>query len=199
MDWSFFWKLFIAIFWNTGNIIQVTLAYLGIVSSLWWFFPQLEGKMKPRLKKLRKLAPYLSVILLFSSIILASYHLYENKRPNFATPDQLLAATYSGMQIRIADLTRENTFIKGKVFENCDLYGPAVVYFDSSNVVDISIDLSDAPIDSILISTSNVGLSGVVGFRNCVLKNVLLIHIGIIGTPDAIQALKAKTTVVPAK
>jgi len=199
MDWQFFLKFFTGVFTFSGNIAQSILTYVGILSYVYLFFPKFEGKMKGKLSTIRHHKLNILLCFLLASAILTSYNLYENKKPNFATPDQLLTSTYSGMQIRVADLTRENLFIRGKVFENCDLYGPAVVYFDSSNVVDISIDLSDAPIDDILISTSNVGLSGVVGFQNCVLKNVRLIHIGIIGTPDFIQALKAKTTIVPAK
>jgi hypothetical protein len=101
------------------------------------------------------------------------------------------------MQIRIADLARENMFIQGKVFENCDLYGPMVVNFDQSSIADLEVDISDAPLDDILISTTNTGLSGVVAFRQCVLKNVRLVHVGIIGTPDFIQELRAKTKIIP--
>jgi len=49
------------------------------------------------------------------------------RRTMLATPDQLLDSHLRNLQIRIADLVREDFVIRGRVIEDCYLYGPAMI------------------------------------------------------------------------
>ena len=65
---------------------------------------------------------------LMMSVVLVSHSLYKNKRPNFATPDELTQMGLRDRDIRLSDLTREDFRIRNKAFYNCHIYGPAIIY-----------------------------------------------------------------------
>jgi hypothetical protein len=72
MDWQFIKDLFWGVFWSPNSIAT----WIGVVSSVFFFFPVWEGKMKDTIK------PYRITILLgfiLISVMLTSYSLYENK------------------------------------------------------------------------------------------------------------------------
>jgi hypothetical protein len=57
------------------------------------------------------------------------------KKQWFFPPYELESSFIKDRTIRIGDLTRGSNIIEGKEFENCSIYGPALVYFDAGCVV----------------------------------------------------------------
>jgi len=151
--------------------------------------------MKNRLAGMRKHAWTILVCFILVSVIITSYQLYENKTSNFATPEALMPSYLHDMNIRIADLTNEEMYIRNKTFDHCDLWGPAMIVFSDStiatNVGIIIVKPEDK--DAIFVETTNRSVAGAVVFDNCVIRDCKLHRIGFIGDHDRITTLKAVT------
>jgi hypothetical protein len=138
-----------------------------------------------------KFAFPVSIILFF----VVSIWMYKNKGKRdithgqiFAMPDALVAPTLQNMNIRISDLTREEFTIRNKVFDNCHIYGPAIIALTNSTITK-SIFEEVVP-SGALIETSNKIISGAILLENCIVRNCTLHKIGIIGAPEAIKKIK---------
>jgi hypothetical protein len=187
---SFLKELLFGIFWTSGNLIQVIPTYLGIAYVILFFISsRWKGKMKRWAVGHKKYMPYVLIGLLVVSLVFTSYSLYENKEPNFATPDALLSPNLNGMRFRITDLARETAIIRNRVFTDCDIYGPAIVMFQDSNVADIY--LPNESVSSCLIESNTPTITGAIGFYNCVITNCRFWHIGILGNTKQIEVLKS--------
>lgn len=190
MDWRFFIKLFLGMFYNSKNFINSIPTYLGIISYFLFLFPKYGWFMKDRLLIARTYAiPILMGFVLFS-IILTSHSLYKNKRPIFATPDELTQSVLRDRDIRLSDLTREDFRIRNKSFFNCHIYGPAIIYPHKDTVL-IDLVFKGVTPEGGLIVTTNKQVSGAVSFERCVLKNCTLHRISFIGSEARIAKIKA--------
>jgi cell division protein FtsB len=109
----------------------------------------------------------------------------------FATPEALMSPVLQNMTIRICDLTREDFVIHDKTFENCHIYGPAIIACDNVIMTD-SIITAAVPPDpnSFFIETTSQFCLGAVLFKDCTFKHCALDKIGIIGTHEQITNLK---------
>jgi hypothetical protein len=203
MDWEFIKDLFKEMFWSVNSIAT----WIGIVGLILFFLPLWEGKMKNFLEKYRKpYALYVFPWFIVISVIFASYSMYENqqqkinaltiaqKKQDFATPDALNSKTFDDMNIRIADLARENFIIKSKTFENCHIYGPAVIYLNGAIIT--KCIFAEVTPEGAFIESPNERLSGVITLENCILTNCVLHKISIIGTSDTIQDLRKRITII---
>ena len=94
--------------------------------------------------------------------------------------------------LRITDCldNYESEVISDQIFENCDIYGPAIlitlqdVYLEECNF------MYNTTLDSILweVDTSRRPLViGAVGLKNCTFRGCIFRYIGIAGPPDVIQ------------
>lgn len=200
MDLLFFLELLKALVWNPNNILLSIPTYLAIVLIVLpvarFLFPEWEGKMNQFGQYLRTHRGKLIVTLVIISLLVGSYSAYENKQPNFALPSELLASQISNQKIRIWDLVPvySSPTVSGKVFEDNDFYGPAVISIHPNNVGDLAI-ITEAgvTIDTALIATLNDNMAGVIIFDGNVFKGINKLHnISIIGSPEMIQEQRAK-------
>lgn len=190
MDWSYYKDLFIGIFYNRFLLCLPT--YLGLFSFVaLLLYPQWEDKMKSKLLlKARKYAILILMGFILISVVLTSHQLYKNKQPNFATPDELIQLTLRDRDIRLADLTREDFTIRNKTFDNCHIYGPAVIY--PKNLILMGKMSTGANYESGFIATTNKTISGAVVLEGCVMKDCALYKISFIGSPEQIADIKVK-------
>lgn len=143
--------------------------------------------MKDKLAKIRPYATTILLIFILISVILTSHSLYENKRTNFATPDALTSLILKDMDIRISDLARENFVIHNRTFDNCRIYGPAVIY--PMNCLIKEAHFTDFGTDSnaVFIITTNKAITGIITLDTCVIKNCTFYAIGLIGSYEDIE------------
>lgn len=121
-------------------------------------------------------------------VILNSYSIYEKKR--YATPEALIPLTLKDMNIRLSDLTRESPTIRDRTFENCHIYGPAVIHSAGSTI--IFNNEWDVTSESALVITTNEKVSGAILFKDCIIKNCVLHGISFIGSESQIAQIRAK-------
>jgi hypothetical protein len=95
MVWQFVTDLLRGVFWSLNGITT----WIGIVSFLFFFFPQLEGKMKDKLSTIR---PYrLSILMAFIliSVILTSYSMYKDKQQEINKLQGTLTTTRNNLSM----------------------------------------------------------------------------------------------------
>ena len=145
-------------------------------------YPQLEQKMKISLSKITL---FLFGVFLLMRLIISPYEIYKEKQQEiidlkgqvetikkeiikFATPEELTASHLKGLSIRIADLVREDIVIRNKVFEDCHIYGPAIITLKKSGIV-IDNTFYDVTPDTFFIEVPPKGYigSGIIIIEDC--------------------------------
>jgi hypothetical protein len=206
MHWSYFWVLLKGLFVNPISpwlsipsylfgIILVLITIWPIIKSI---FPETKEHMKKVISFVRNFRVHILVSLFIVSIIISSYSLYENKTPRFATPAELNAPVLSGLNIRATDLVPvySEPIVTGKVFENCNFYGPAVWSIENNMVAEVGGSLSfvmEAGLtpDTAIISTLNKEWLGVIIFNGNVFKGTNKLHnISIITAGDKADQMR---------
>jgi hypothetical protein len=129
-----------------------------------------------------------SVIVTFCAASLFIYHTYS--KPNFATPDELIASHLIKKDIRINDLTREESVIRNKTFDDCHIYGPALIMLKSCLYEKIAFtEFGDDP-NAIFVETTTNPVSGAIVFDTCVMKNCTFHKIGFLGSSESLNRAK---------
>jgi len=191
MEWSYLYKLFKDILYNTNNILLSVPAYISVTLSLFAFFwPKKEGKINWLIQIIQEHPALIIMSFLMVSVILVSHSLYKNKQPNFASPDELTQSVLRNRDIRLSDLTREDFRIRNKVFLNCHIYGPAIIYPTKQTVL-ANLRFVDVTAEGGLIVTTNKQISGAVAFEGCTLQGCTFHKISFIGSEARIAEIKA--------
>jgi hypothetical protein len=187
MDWDYLWELLKGVFWNSKTFLLSIPAYIPILLflySLWG--ARKEEKVNWITHILRDHPALISMSILLVYVILVSHSLYVHKTMHFATPEALISPILKDMNIRISDLAREDMRIRNKTFINCHIYGPAIVFPIKGNTFD-HVGFVEVDPDGAFIETTNVKVSGAIGFENCVIKDCMFHKIGFIGSPERIK------------
>lgn len=94
----------------------------------------------------------------------------------------------SGQSFKIADITY-NGKVMNRHFEDCDIYGPAVLCIDGfGHIVNIHFD---APKEAICITTDQTLFIGPIHVINCTFKNIRFYGIGLLGSSTFKDRLNA--------
>lgn len=205
MVWQFTVELFKGVFLLSNGFVQSLPAWIAFLSFILLRFPRLGGKMKSSLEKLQPYAPHFFLIFILISISLTSFSIYKNKEKQirilkndlaeskkqiFATPDALTSSILRNMDIRIADLVREDFIIRGRIFENCHIYGPAILGAIGTDNIVYNPKLRQISKNGYFVATTNKEISGAIGVDGCVFKNCTFHRISIIGPPAIIEKMK---------
>jgi len=157
--------------WQIPLGIFSALAAFRLLLSPYWMYKEAQQKIKD----------------LEVKFVQATSEKEKLQSKSFATPDELTASHLRGLTIRIADLTRESTTIRGKVFEKCYIYGPAIIMIPNTIINGCSFDGSE---EDTLIVTTNERVMGVIILNGCTLRECHLLRIGLIGNSEQIQKAK---------
>ncbi len=108
---------------------------------------------------------------------------------NFATPDALASPVLRDMNIRISDLAREEIVIRNRIFENCHIYGPAIIYPMKGTVISYNT-FTEITLDGVFVVTLNKEVAGAIGLENCTITHCTLHKISFIGDSNEINYIK---------
>jgi hypothetical protein len=107
---------------------------------------------------------------------------------------ELTANYVRGKRISIVELTTpQNFMVKGKIFEDCDLFGPAAIAMLGAGEIGWCVFSSPTGVDDILleIQLSRRHVEGVVIFHDCVFRGCRFFGIAIVGTREDLDRFKA--------
>jgi len=196
MDWQYFWQLFKGVVCNINNWMLSVPAWIsGALGAAFWLLPKMEGgKMKTLLEKVRQHPAFICLSFLMLSVVLVSHSLYVNKSPHLATPNELISTVLQNKVIRTADLAMQDFVVRSRTFEDCQIYGPAVIYGRRCNFYG---GHADGDSESSFIETSNRTVNGVILFEDCVFRDCRFHKIGFIGTPDQVARWKSQIAFSP--
>ena len=117
----------------------------------------------------------------------------EKKDIKFSKPEQITGHALNGHTIDMNDLTRKTNVIDGRTFENCHIYGPAMITFTNQIVSGAMFEVPNNDLDALLIDVGKGAgkrIPGVIGFHNCIIKNCTFHNIGIIATADVLESIR---------
>jgi hypothetical protein len=113
-------------------------------------------------------------------------------RPIGARPQSLDRIHHKNEKIALSSLvTSELSVIENRIFENCDILGPACLIFKVSRLegskfrgaLDIEVVLLEIPQDRRQVS-------GVIEMRNCEFIDCVFVNVGVIGNRSALDLLR---------
>ncbi|MGA2092855.1 MAG: hypothetical protein ABSH16_05540 [Sedimentisphaerales bacterium] len=133
----------------------------------------------------------LNIFCIIGLVVWQSYY-SEPKQLNFAAPDALTALVLQNMDIRIADLVRESPVIRNKSFNNCVLYGPAVIALKGKADL-IRCTLLTDDINDCFMPSEEKFYWGVIMFDDCTFIHCKFRSISFVGSPRIIEKIKQQT------
>lgn len=113
----------------------------------------------------------------------ASSNIKDSHHP-LATSADLAGRYIRNLSFRMVDLVTEVPIVKGKVFEDCDIYGPAVLILRKNTLNECGFTGNP---DMIFITTSQVDVMGVVLVEDCVFNRCNFGNVAFIGSPQEKQ------------
>lgn len=115
-----------------------------------------------------------------------------------ATPEQLRGTYVRGVSVRIADLLtpKSPASIQGKIFENCELRGPAVLYFASNvKMMGSNIVVEHGGLESVLWPLPiNRDYIGWIAVADTSILNCRLVGVAFAGSPERLQQIRSGVT-----
>ena len=200
MDLQYFWRLFRGVFFSANGFLFSLPTYVSVATAvaafILWLWPGLGvSKMKIIVSILQQHPAFIIMGFLLLSVICTSYSLYMKKPSSFAMPDELIPSVLQNKSIRIADLAREDFVVRNRTFENCHIYGPAVVIV--TNCIMSRCHFEEMGSEAGWIKTTNKVVAGAIILDSCVAKNCVFHKISFIGPPEQIDALKSQIQSLP--
>jgi hypothetical protein len=112
---------------------------------------------------------------------------------------ELSRAYLQGVDVRITDLTRESDLIQNRTFENCRIFGPAVLSLQGTSSTYNCTTEAPEGISSALfeVDPSRKWMVGPIGVLNCTFIRCTFTGIGFVGKKELIDKILSNTTNVP--
>lgn len=195
MDWQYLKNLSWGVLWNANSIILSISTYISLLISLvLWLWPKKGGKkMKNTFDRSRKVSALLFMALVLVSVVLTSHSLYVARPSTFAAIPDLIPSVLQNKNVRLVDLAMQDPIVRNRTFEDCQIYGPAVLVPERCVFYQCHMDTAG---DAGFIKTTNERLWGVLRFEGCVFRRCSFYKIGFIGPPEAIDRLRSQVTLV---
>jgi hypothetical protein len=129
------------------------------------------------------------VLGLFTGLCL---HVWSHVR-RAATPEELQGAHISHRHFRIVDLAREEDLIRNRTFEDCTIYGPAVLFpiGNFGGFLNCSFGVQSARELSWPLENTERHYHGAIGLEGCVFRRCRFVRIGLAATDAMRQNIEA--------
>ena len=99
--------------------------------------------------------------------------------------------TYEGKVVRLCELAGDEGVIRGFVFIDCDVRGPAIIYPRNSTFVQVAFG---GPADAMLweISVDRTHVIGAILVDDCTFERCRFTSVGFTGNPDFIALMRSE-------
>jgi hypothetical protein len=163
----------------------------------------------PEIKKLHIIHPkgallespvWLYIVALGSLglVALSVVNLTTRHYPTLLSADEWAQSYIHGKNFRIADLSDPLNMVVGRTFEDCHIYGPAVIMLYDRNDIGDSTFHTQKPDHIFIIASSGIwgGLgTGVIGLMDCKFRRCHFYNVSVTGDPATIEKWKTIITI----
>jgi hypothetical protein len=104
-----------------------------------------------------------------------------------ATAEESAQRYIRGRTLRIAELARDDLIIRSRTFEDCDIYGPAVLIAVGTGIMQECGFEGDAETVFWEIPAERVRIAGAIALEDCVFRRCRFSKIGLAGTREFIK------------
>lgn len=118
-------------------------------------------------------------VLAVGLTLMLIWHIYEQVRP-LAMPDDLARSHVSHFTFRIADLARDDMTIYDKTFEDCTIFGPAVLVPQGVGMF-VECEFPATKEQVVWSVDGRTSVTGAIAIKGCVFRRCRLIKIGLVG------------------
>ncbi|PLS84678.1 MAG: hypothetical protein CYG60_16645, partial [Actinobacteria bacterium] len=118
-------------------------------------------------------------------------------RPSFLNgvpPEALMSRYLKGASFHIADLVRNETRIRGWTFEDCTIYGPAVIATLAGTLIHEPTWTAEN-VDYVLWDAhggEDRRWEGLIGLQDCAFRRCTFVRIGILVKPEEAERIRAQ-------
>ena len=114
-----------------------------------------------------------------------------------ATPSQLAQNVMEGLMVYLGDLAKGDGTIREKIFVNCFIYGPAVVY-GRAEFRECFWNAEGHAFDDLLIEIEpECHPSGAIFLDACIFRRCTIYRVSFVGPPDQLERIKAGFVLSP--
>jgi hypothetical protein len=119
-----------------------------------------------------------------------------HNNPPHDAPVDTTASYFRGQDLWIADFARRSTVVSDKVFEDCQIFGPAVVAaFNSGTFVDCTWAEGENPKSVLWEATPDrEKFVGVIGLEDCLFRRCHFVRVGLLVKPEEYRTLIEDST-----
>jgi hypothetical protein len=186
----------------TGFWPILAVCAAAVIWTLWLFrrdIGQLTTEVAPSERHQHPIWLMLPGLAVLCFAVYPFVRLYESlaHQPVGLTANEFAQPYLRGYSFRIVDLAGTDGIIRNKVFEDCWIYGPAILYGSGDDVYLVqSLFNENTPghkltADDIFIETpDNRVITSAVVLQHCTIRRCHLINIQVIGTRDLIDKWK---------
>lgn len=130
------------------------------------------------------------VVVIGVAVVLV-LRIWAQVRPQ-ALPEDLARTHIIHLSFRIGDMARDELIIRNRTFEDCTIYGPAVLLpLGGGQILQDCSFLANAPEEMFLdIGTQPRTIIGAIGLEGCVFRRCRLVKIGFAGPPSLLEAMQ---------
>ncbi len=189
---------------STHPVAAFCIAVLAVLWSAYTFWPEIKALriIYPRGAPLESPAwLYLFSIASLGVVFIGFYSLYiaSTRRPSILTDAEMSRPYIQGKYFKIADLADGENVIVGRTFEDCHIYGPAVLFLLDRNTL-IEPHVMGSLDEAFLAApaTNRAGPhTGIIVLRECTFKRCTLFNITFVGASEDIERYKKSAVTKP--
>jgi len=184
-------------FTSRHPVIGSALIIVAVVGSLYLFWPEITNLRIHNPKNIPTESPLWLYIFGFAAVgmvVVAGGNLYFSSAhaPALLTSEEFAESYVHGKYFKIADLADTQNIIEGRTFEDCWIYGPAVLWPQEHNDISLNNEFQASPEQAFMVGTSNVGNvvgpgTGIIVLRDCKFRHCHFVGVTFIGVEDDIK------------
>jgi hypothetical protein len=183
---------------ETHPFFSAVASFAAIVFTALLFWPEIRSLRVTYNQQTRNESPiwlYLFACVSLVAVVLSGVKLYwsQKNRPQRMTASDFSSLYLQGKRLYLADLVGPDNMIEGRTFEDCWIYGPAVIV--AATGTDLSENHFDADADTTYITVAKAtagGNSGLILIRDCKFRHCTFFRVSIAGTAEMNAQWKAE-------
>ncbi len=182
-------------FWTSNSPwAGLAVIFLAVLFNLYLFWPQIKllRIVHPKNSVLESLGwLYVFGLASVALVLTGFFNLYLSlKKPGRLTDLEFSQPYLSDKYIRLADLADAHEVIEGRVFNECWIYGPAVVFLQRYNTVgECEFDGSTEELLTVVQPNDKIA-KGVITIRDSRFMKCHFVYVSFYATPSEIEMLR---------